>query len=153
MLYETQATVEAECARHRDFFRMHTPHKANEQALEFIVRALVDMKFSSQKQQKLCSCNGLHGFHNFLFLFHFSSSPELTLTHTSHELHKLSACFIFVSFSSSIFCLSWNCMQNLSTKRARLSEIISFTSHRELFCHEKYEEKSTLRFVCTTSEL
>lgn len=64
------------------------------------------MKFSSQKQQKLCSCNGLHGFHNFFFyILYFTSPPHRTgaaplLTQTSHELHKRSsrALYIYILF-------------------------------------------------------
>lgn len=95
-------------------------NKANELRREFIVRALVDMKFSSQKQQKLCSCNGLHGFHNFFFplsffsFFLYFTSPPLTPeralsssdTHVTRASLNSRPCFIFVSVFIIDFSLS-----------------------------------------------
>lgn len=77
------------------------------------------MKFSSQKQQKLCSCNGLHGFHNFFFLFLSFLSFYISLLLPSHrsalsssDTHVTRAslnsrpCFIFVSVFIIDFSLS-----------------------------------------------
>lgn len=59
------------------------------------------MKFSSQKQQKLCSCNGLHGFHNFFLSLSLLSYNSRSLN-SSLERGNYSPQFLIIDRNANL---------------------------------------------------